>query len=98
MIVIYDPLDQEMSDGAEMQQGLLDAAGDMPLIGPNCYGFLNYLDGARLISAWCELRNNIRHFRTDRIISINETKTRYPKRRDELIKLWREAESCGGGK
>ena len=30
------------------QQQLLDAAGDMPLLGPNCYGFLNYLDGALL--------------------------------------------------
>ena len=38
----------EVGDGAELQQKLLDAAGGMPLIGPNCYGFLNYLDGAGL--------------------------------------------------
>ena len=25
---------------------LLEASGDMPLIGPNCYGLLNYLNGA----------------------------------------------------
>jgi len=40
--------DQELGDGAAMQACLLEAAGDMALIGPNCYGFLNYLDGAGL--------------------------------------------------
>ncbi|WP_439526911.1 acetate--CoA ligase family protein [Roseovarius mucosus] len=38
----------ELGDGAEMQARLLHAAGDMPIIGPNCYGFVNYLDGALL--------------------------------------------------
>ncbi len=28
----------------ELQQCLLEAAGEMPLLGPNCYGFLNLLD------------------------------------------------------
>ncbi|NKC14431.1 MAG: CoA-binding protein [Gammaproteobacteria bacterium] len=35
-------------NGRALQQDLLNAAGDMPLIGPNCYGLLNYLDGAAL--------------------------------------------------
>ena len=35
-------------EGAELQKRLLKASGDMPLIGPNCYGLLNYLDGAML--------------------------------------------------
>lgn len=35
-------------EGAELQRQLLDASGDMPLIGPNCYGLLNYLNGAML--------------------------------------------------
>ena len=38
----------EMGDGDALQDLLLDAAGDMPIIGPNCYGFINYLDGALL--------------------------------------------------
>ncbi len=38
----------ELGDGAAMQARLLEAAGDMPIIGPNCYGFVNYLDGALL--------------------------------------------------
>lgn len=38
----------ETNDGASLQEALLKAAGDMPIIGPNCYGFINYLDGALL--------------------------------------------------
>jgi len=38
----------EMGDGHALQDQLLDAAGEMPIIGPNCYGFINYLDGALL--------------------------------------------------
>ena len=30
----------------DLQQSLFDAAGDMPVLGPNCYGFVNALDGA----------------------------------------------------
>ncbi len=55
---------------------------------------LIYFNGGRLISAWCELRDNIRHFRTDRIVSLTEMSLRYPKRRHDLVKLWREAETC----
>jgi acetyl-CoA synthetase len=35
-------------EGAELEKQLLEASGDMPLIGPNCYGLLNYLNGAML--------------------------------------------------
>jgi acyl-CoA synthetase (NDP forming) len=38
----------ETVDGAAKQAALLEAAGGMTILGPNCYGFLNYLDGAAL--------------------------------------------------
>ncbi len=54
---------------------------------------VSYFDGGRLLSAWCELRGDIRHFRTDRILSLTVLPDRYPSRRHALIKLWREAEA-----
>ena len=36
------------AEGARLQEQLRQAAGDMAIIGPNCHGFLNYLDGVTL--------------------------------------------------
>ncbi|QDC02029.1 acetate--CoA ligase family protein [Mesorhizobium sp. 8] len=36
------------ADGERLQADLIDAAGSMPIIGPNCYGLINYADGALL--------------------------------------------------
>jgi len=36
------------ADGERLQRELVEAAGDMPVIGPNCYGLINYADGALL--------------------------------------------------
>ena len=36
------------AEGAGLQQALVEAAGTMPIIGPNCYGLINYADGALL--------------------------------------------------
>ncbi len=35
-------------EGAALGQRLLEVSGDMPLIGPNCYGMINFLEGAVL--------------------------------------------------
>lgn len=47
----------ETGDGDAKQDALLAAAGDMTLLGPNCYGFLNYLDGAAL---WPDQHGGVR--------------------------------------
>lgn len=38
----------EDASGADLQAALIDAAGEMPFLGPNCYGFVNALDNALL--------------------------------------------------
>lgn len=38
----------ELADGADLQNELVRAAGRMRIIGPNCYGIVNALDGALL--------------------------------------------------
>ncbi|UIK05683.1 helix-turn-helix transcriptional regulator [Neorhizobium galegae] len=53
---------------------------------------LGFFDSVRVMIAWCELRQDFRHFRTDRISSAVSTETRYPRRRPVLLKEWREAE------
>ena len=38
----------EANDGARLQRKLVEAAAEMPIIGPNCYGAINFLDGVPL--------------------------------------------------
>ncbi len=38
----------ETEDGSALSADLLEAAGEMPFLGPNCYGALNALDGVAL--------------------------------------------------
>lgn len=54
----------EDAQGMDHQAALLRAAGDMPFLGPNCYGFINFLDGALL---WPDQHGGIR---TDRGVAI----------------------------
>jgi predicted DNA-binding transcriptional regulator YafY len=53
---------------------------------------LGYFNRARVMVAWCELREDFRHFRTDRILSLTSTGRHYPKRRQALLKAWTEQE------
>ncbi|MGH6862617.1 MAG: helix-turn-helix transcriptional regulator [Phyllobacterium sp.] len=51
---------------------------------------LGFFDHVRIVVAWCELRVAFRHFRSDRIVELAETGDRYPRRRQVLLKAWRE--------
>jgi predicted DNA-binding transcriptional regulator YafY len=53
---------------------------------------VGFFDRARVVVAWCELRQAVRIFRTDRILSLAATATRYPQRRHALLAAWRQAE------
>ncbi|GHB37556.1 DNA-binding protein [Pseudovibrio japonicus] len=50
-----------------------------------------YLDNVRYIVAWCETRQDYRHFKTDRVRSLEVQSDKYPARRAALIKSWEEA-------
>jgi predicted DNA-binding transcriptional regulator YafY len=50
---------------------------------------IGFFDRVRVVVAWCELREDIRHFRTDRISDLNVLDDRYPRRRQALLKEWR---------
>jgi predicted DNA-binding transcriptional regulator YafY len=45
---------------------------------------LGFMDSARVLTGWCELRKAFRFFRTDRIVSA-EVGDRYPARRADLV-------------
>ncbi len=54
----------EGTGGADLQAKLVAAAGEMPILGPNCYGLLNYLDNVTL---WPDQHGGAR---TDRGVAI----------------------------
>ena len=56
-----------------------------------------YFDAQRLLIAWCELRQDFRSFRTDRMAEARLNPAKYTERRKALLKRWyalREAEGA----
>src|SRR5690242_3808363 len=49
-----------------------------------------YYERVRLLAAWCELRQDFRHFRTDRVFEAEFIAERYPARRDVLRSQWKK--------
>ena len=50
---------------------------------------LGFFERIRMVAAWCEMRQDYRHFRTDRIRSLKITDSRYPRRRLAMLREWR---------
>jgi len=50
---------------------------------------IGFFDRARMLAAWCELREDFRHFRTDRIETAELLDARSPRRRRALLQAWR---------
>lgn len=73
----------------KLQMRYVDVKGDVSqrVIWPLALGFF---EEAHVVVAWCELREDFRHFRTDRIATLTRLETRYSKRRQTLLKKWRE--------
>lgn len=67
----------------------IDVKGDESkrIIWPLALGFF---EETHVIVTWCELREDFRHFRTDRIVTLTRQDIHYPQRRQQLLKKWRE--------
>jgi len=50
---------------------------------------LGYFEETRVLAAWCELREDFRHFRAERIASMTVTDIRVPQTRQHLLAEWR---------
>ena len=50
---------------------------------------LSFFDKVRVMVAWCEMRQDFRHFRADRMSDLAVTGIRYPRRRQAMLKEWR---------
>lgn len=73
----------------KLQMTYIDVKGEesQRLIWPLALGFF---EEVHFVVAWCELRLDFRHFRTDRITKLTPLDTRYPRRRQTLLKKWRQ--------
>ena len=50
---------------------------------------IGYAETVRLLAAWCELRQDFRHFRTDRIVAAEFLDERHGARPGELMNRWK---------
>jgi predicted DNA-binding transcriptional regulator YafY len=90
-LVDLAPIRQAIREECKLVLSYSDAKGDRSkrTVWPIALGFF---DRARVLAAWCELRQDYRHFRTDRIVALRQTEKRYPRRRRVLLREWREIE------
>ena len=58
---------REAADGERLQRDLVEAAQAMPVVGPNCYGLINFLDGMAL---WPDQHGGRRLGATEQGVSI----------------------------
>jgi predicted DNA-binding transcriptional regulator YafY len=57
---------------------------------------LGFFEQMRVLVCWCETRQAIRHFRTDRITSLAVARQTYPRSRHQLLAEWRAQERVRG--
>lgn len=56
---------------------------------------IDFLHAARILDAWCETRQDFRHFRVDRIGRAEILAERMPRRRAALLAEWQARIGCG---
>lgn len=85
-------LRQGIRNEEKLRMGYIDVSGKATerIVWPFAMAFFG--STTRLFAAWCELRNDFRHFRAERVTAIWSTDERYPVRRQMLIQRWRNAD------
>jgi predicted DNA-binding transcriptional regulator YafY len=78
-------LERKLSIRYQDKQG----AATRRLIWPFAVGFFERM---HVVVAWCELRKDYRHFRTDRMSDLTVMDVRYGRRRQAMLKAWRAIE------
>ena len=58
---------------------------------------LGFFERVQVLAAWCELRQDFRHFRCDKMISCDSPGERYPRRRQALLREWRKLHGIAEG-
>ncbi|KRG68968.1 helix-turn-helix transcriptional regulator [Pseudoxanthomonas dokdonensis] len=82
-------LRRAIREGHALRMQYQDAAGRASerVIWPFAMAFLA---DVRLLAAWCEKRNDFRHFRADRVVNLEDTGRPYPEPRHQLLQRWRQ--------
>ncbi len=57
---------------------------------------LGYFEAGEMLAAWCEARDDFRHFRLDRIVSLALMDERLPRRHRILLAAWRLTQELDG--
>jgi predicted DNA-binding transcriptional regulator YafY len=93
------PKSREQFDGAVLRRAIRERSM-LQLVYQDQYGaaseriiwplFIAYLDEVRIVVAWCETRQDYRHFRTDRVRSLEIGEGKYPASRAKLIRTWED--------
>lgn len=83
-ILIRKAMRQEKKLQLSYQDGV--GSSSQRIVWPLALGFFEQV---RILIAWCELRQDFRHFRADRIRQLEFLESRYPERRQILLKKWR---------
>ena len=81
------PVRRAIREGRALHIAYLDEGGSRSQRRIWPFG-LAYFETVRVVLAWCEMRGDFRHFRTDRIESFSEDGP-YPARRAELMRRWK---------
>lgn len=55
---------------------------------------LGYFETTRVMAAWCEIRQDFRSFRTDRILELQVTARKIPRAQPVLLKEWFAADAA----